>query len=178
LTRRSGRWFAASPCRATAEGLPPSLTQHHSRRSPSTSTSSFAFVAHDRVHRQGLLQPCMIKNIRSGPLELSDSENRRTRAAHVRRHRRFKATDSDPRNRPTSDENGGTLRHHLVQIRSNKTQCDLGFGRPATLPSVYRQHMAPCDSAGPTEELGALRCGPPCRSLTVRPSAVVLSHRS
>src|SRR6266704_1579436 len=28
LNRRSSRWFAASSCKAAAEGLPPSLTQH------------------------------------------------------------------------------------------------------------------------------------------------------
>lgn len=32
LNRRSLRWFGASPCRATPEDLPPSLTQHRFRK--------------------------------------------------------------------------------------------------------------------------------------------------
>ena len=49
LNRRSLRWFEASPCRATPEDLPPSLTQHRFQRPYITPPS--AFVAHDLRRR-------------------------------------------------------------------------------------------------------------------------------
>ena len=41
LNRRSLRWFGASPCRATPEDLPPSLTQHRFQR-PYITQASFS----------------------------------------------------------------------------------------------------------------------------------------
>jgi hypothetical protein len=46
LDRRTSRWFAASSCKAAAEGPPPSPVQHCSVGSISYIASSLAFVTH------------------------------------------------------------------------------------------------------------------------------------
>src|SRR6266542_1073760 len=48
LNRRSSRWFAASSCKASAEGLPPSLTQHRQPANRTHATSQLPFRTHVR----------------------------------------------------------------------------------------------------------------------------------
>src|SRR5271155_790027 len=48
LNRRSSRWFAASSCKATAEGQPPSPAQHRQLASRTHATRQLPFRTHVR----------------------------------------------------------------------------------------------------------------------------------
>ena len=82
LDRRTLRWFAASPCKATAEDLPPSPTQHRIQvpHQPLMSSllRSWHTKASDRLRSHGLGPPRRMRIV-WGPAELVSAWCARTR---------------------------------------------------------------------------------------------------